>query len=106
MLPLFISISRINMIKPKEIILVTKNLGKKEYWNKVNVIEFWAFSTKLAIIFPGLLFGVQLWWLYIFALASSLALVLTSTVKTLPTIIYFNIGWSILASAAIIKHFI
>lgn len=94
------------MIKPKEIILVTKNLGKKEYWNKVNVIEFWAFSTKLAIIFPGLLFGVQLWWLYIFALASSLALVLTSTVKTLPTIIYFNIGWSILASAAIIKHFI
>ena len=94
------------MIKPKEIILVTKKLGKKEYWNKVNAIEFWAFSTKLAIIFPGLLFGVQWWWLYIFALVSSLALVLTSTVKTLPTIIYFNIGWSILASAAIIKHFI
>ena len=94
------------MIKPKEIILVTKNLGRKEYWNKVNAIEFWGFSTKLAIIFPGLLFGVQWWWLYIFALASSLALVFTSTVKTLPTIIYFNIGWSILASAAIIKHFI
>ena len=90
----------------KEIKDVSGQLAKRSYWTKVNAIEFWAFSTKLAIIFPGLLFGVQLWWLYIFALASSLALVLTSTVKTLPTIIYFNIGWSILASAAIIKHFI
>jgi hypothetical protein len=94
------------MIKPKEIVEVTKQLGHKSYWNKTNIIEFWAFSTKLAIIFPGLLFGVQFWWLYIFALVSSLILILTSTVKTLPTIIYFNIGWSILASAAIIKHFI
>jgi len=94
------------MIKPKEIIYVTKQLGKKSYWNKTNIIEFWAFSTKLAIIFPGLLFGKQWWWLFIFALASSLALVFTSTIKTLPTIIYFNIGWSILATVAIIKHFI
>jgi hypothetical protein len=44
--------------------------------------------------------------LYLFALISSLALILTSTVKTLPTIIYFNVGWSILATAAIAKHFI
>ena len=94
------------MIKPKEIVEVTKQLGQRSYWNKTNIIEFWAFSTKLAIIFPGLLFGVQFWWLYIFALTSSLILIFTSTVKTLPTIIYFNVGWSILASAAIIKHFI
>jgi hypothetical protein len=94
------------MIKPKEIIEVTRQLGHKSYWNKTNIIEFWAFSTKLAIIFPGLLFGVQFWWLYIFALVSSLTLILTSTVKTLPTIIYFNVGWTILASAALIKHFI
>jgi len=94
------------MIKPREIIEVTKQLGHRSYWNKTNIVEFWAFSTKLAIIFPGLLFGVQFWWLYIFALVSSLTLILTSTVKTLPTIIYFNIGWSILASAAIIKHFV
>jgi hypothetical protein len=94
------------MIKLKEIVEVTKQLGQKSYWNKTNIIEFWAFSTKLAIIFPGLLFGVQFWWLYIFALVSSLILIFTSTAKTLPTIIYFNLGWSILASAAIIKHFI
>ena len=94
------------MIKPKEMVAVTKQLGQKSYWNKTNAIEFWAFSTKLSIIIPGLLFGIQFWWLYIFALASSIALILTSTVKTLPTIIYFNVGWSILATAAIAKHFI
>jgi hypothetical protein len=94
------------MIKPNEILEVTKQLGRKSYWNKTNAIEFWAFSTKLCIIIPGLLFGIQFWWLYIFALASSMALILTSTVKTLPTIIYFNVGWSILATAAIVKHFL
>ena len=90
----------------REIKEVTKQLGQRSYWNKVNAIEFWAFSTKLAIIFPGLLLGKQFWWLYIFALASSVALILTSTIKTLPTIIYFNVGWSILATAAIAKHFL
>jgi hypothetical protein len=94
------------MIKLNEIIYVTKQLGQKKYWNKINIIEFWAFSTKLSIIIPGLLLGIQFWWLYIFALVSSLALILTSTVKTLPTIIYFNVGWTILALAAIIKHFV
>lgn len=89
-----------------DIPVVTKKLFTKSYWTKVNIIEFWAFSTKLAIIFPGLLFGKQWWWLFLFALASSLALIATSTIKTLPTIIYFNIGWSILATVAIAKHFI
>jgi hypothetical protein len=87
-------------------VFVSKQLSKKEYWNKTNTVEFLSFSTKLAIIFPGLLLGKQWWWLYVFALASSLTLVLTSTIKSLPTIIYFNIGWSILATIAIIKHFI
>jgi hypothetical protein len=93
------------LIKPKEILEVTKQLGQRSYWTKTNIIEFWAFSTKLSIIIPGLLFGVQFWWLYIFALVSSLALILTSTVKTLPTIIYFNVGWTILATGALLKHF-
>jgi hypothetical protein len=93
-------------MKIKEVPIVTKQLFTKSYWNKVNIIEFWAFSTKLAIIFPGLLFGKQWWWLFLLALASSLALIATSTIKTLPTIIYFNVGWSILATAAIIKHFV
>jgi len=82
-----------------------KSMNSRSYWNKANTIEFFAFLTKIIIIFPGLLFGVQIWWLYIFALVSSLSLIWTSTVKTLPTIIWFNIGWSVLASLALVKHF-
>jgi hypothetical protein len=81
-----------------------KTMRYKSYWNKPNTVEFFAFMTKLSIIFPGLIFGKQLWWLYIFALLSSLSLIWSSTRKTLPTIIIFNIGWSILAIMAILKH--
>jgi hypothetical protein len=83
-----------------------KTMKHKTYWNKVNAVEFWAFATKLCIIFPGLIFGKQWWWLYIFALVSSLLLIWSSTKKTLPTIILFNIGWSILATTAILKYWL
>jgi hypothetical protein len=83
-----------------------KTMIHKEYWNKPNTVEFFAFMTKISIIFPGLLFGKQWWWLYIFALVSSVALIWSSTVKTLPTIIWFNILWTILATAAILKYWI
>ena len=83
-----------------------KTMGVRSYWNKKNIVEFVAFSVKLLIIFPGLLFGYQWWWLYIFALLSSISLIWSSTMKTLPTIILFNIGWSILAILAIIKYWI
>ena len=83
-----------------------KQMGRKDYWNRANTVEFFAFMTKLSIIFPGLLLGKQWWWLYIFALGSSLALIWSSTVKTLPTVILFNVGWSALAVTAILKHFI
>jgi hypothetical protein len=82
-----------------------KTMTRKEYWNKPNTVEFFAFMTKIIIIFPGLLLGQQFWWLYIFALASSLSLIWSSTVKTLPTIIWFNILWTLLAILSIAKHF-
>lgn len=94
------------MNKNYEWIIVLKTIRHRKYWNKINTVEFFAFITKLCIIFPGLLLGKQWWWLYIFALVSSLALVWSSTKKTLPTIILFNIGWSILASIAILKYWI
>ena len=78
----------------------------KEYWTKANTIEFFAFVTKAAIIIPGLLFDIQWWWLYIFALVSSVGLIWSSTVKTLPTLIWFNILWTFLAIFAIIKNLI
>lgn len=94
------------MLTLNDIFKVSKKWGTKEYWTKTNIIEAWAFMTKIAIIFPGLLFGVQWWWLYIFALASSLALIFTSTIKTMPTIIWFNIAWVCLASLSIAKYWL
>ena len=82
-----------------------KTMTHKSYWNKPNIVEFFAFMTKIAIIFPGLLLGKQFWWLYIFALVSSFALIWSSTVKTLPTIIWFNMLWVLLAILSIAKHF-
>jgi hypothetical protein len=94
------------MLKPSEIAQVTRRWGNRDYWTKVNAIEAWAFMTKISIIVPGLIFGKQWWWMYLFALASSIALIITSTIKTLPTIIWFNICWCVLATTAILKHFI
>jgi len=93
-------------MKTYEIKLVTKQLFTRDYWTKVNFIEFWAFSTKLAIIIPGLLWNKQWWWLYLFALVSSASLIITSTIKTLPTIIYFNLVWCVIALTAIAQHWV
>lgn len=90
----------------KEWLEVVVGMKNRSYWNKPNTIEFFAFFTKVLIIFPGLLFGKQWWWLYVFALVSSLSLIWTSTKKTLPTIILFNIAWSILATIALVKYFL
>jgi hypothetical protein len=88
-----------------KILNAIRTMSSKNYWNRVNTVEAWGFFTKIAIIFPGLLFGKQFWWLYIFAIISSVALIWTSTRKTLPTIILFNVAWVILASLSILKHF-
>jgi hypothetical protein len=94
------------MVNLGDIVRITKPMTNRVYWTKVNTIEFASFSVKLMIIFPGLIWGKQIWWLYIFALISSMSLIITSTIKTLPTIIWFNIGWSILATLALAKHFL
>jgi hypothetical protein len=89
-----------------EWVTALKTMGTKQYWNKPNTVEFFAFVAKAVIIIPGLLFDKQLWWLYIFALVSSLMLIWSSTVKTIPTLIWFNILWTILAITAIIKYWV
>ena len=88
-----------------KIVNAVKTMSSKKYWNRVNTVEACGFATKIVIIFPGLLLGKQFWWLYIFAIASSVALIWTSTRKTLPTIILFNCAWVVLASLSILKHF-
>jgi hypothetical protein len=96
------------MVKKKkyslEWVAALKTMFNKKYWTKENTVEFFAFVVKAVIIIPGLLFDIQFWWLYIFALVSSLALIWSSTVKTIPTLIWFNILWSFLAVFAIIKN--
>jgi hypothetical protein len=82
-----------------------KTMTKRSYWTKANTVEFFAFVAKGTIIIPGLLFDISVWWFYIFALVSSLGLIWSSTVKTIPTLIWFNILWSILAVAYIAKYF-
>ena len=86
--------------------IALKRLVTKEYWDTANTVEFVCFMNKLVIIIPGLLFGAQWWWLYIIAAITSAGLVWSSTVKTLPTIILFNLCWIMLALTAIVMHFV
>jgi hypothetical protein len=105
----FLGGSKLDIPEPKKqsnkVFNAIQTMSSKSYWTKVNTVEAWGFATKIAIIFPGLLLGKQFWWLYIFAIISSVALIWTSTRKTLPTIILFNVAWVILASLSIVKHF-
>ena len=85
-------------------VVALKTMFHKEYWNRANTVEFFAFVVKGLIIIPGLLFDISIWWLYVFALISSLGLIWSSTVKTIPTLIWFNILWSSLAIAYLIRY--
>jgi hypothetical protein len=96
---------KINKKQHMQWLVALKTMGHKKYWNKANTVEFFAFVAKGVIIIPGLLFDISIWWLYIFALVSSLGLIWSSTVKTIPTLIWFNILWSVLAIIFIAKHF-
>lgn len=89
-----------------KVVNAVKTMSSKSYWTAPNTVEAWGFGTKIAIIFPGLLLGQQFWWLYIFAIISSVALIWSSTEKTLPTIILFNVAWVVLATASIAKYFL
>jgi hypothetical protein len=92
------------MNKKFQWIQALKTMTKKSYWNRANTVEFFAFVIKAIIIIPGLLFGYQIWWLYIFAVISSFMLIWSSTVKTIPTLIWFNILWILLGITSIILY--
>jgi hypothetical protein len=81
-------------------------MRKKSYWNKANTVEFFGFFVKAIIILPGLVFGVEIWWLYIFAFISSISIVWSSTVKTIPTLIWFNLVWALVAFLVIVRHLV
>lgn len=83
-----------------------QTMFRKEYWTKPNLVEFIAFVVKAIIIIPGLLFGIEVWWFYVLALLSSFGLIWSSTVKTMPTLVWFNILWCILSITYIVKYWL
>ena len=78
----------------------------KEYWTNYNIIEALSWATKAIIIVPGLIFGIQLWWLYVLTLCTSLALIWASNRKLLPTLVAFNTIWSWISVMVIVKNVI
>ena len=78
----------------------------KEYWTDYNTVEFASWLAKAIIIIPGLIFGIQLWWLYFLTLATSLTLIWASNKKFLPTLVGFNTMWVWLSLMVIATHII
>lgn len=65
----------------------------KTYWTNYNVVEALSWLTKALIIVPGLIFGIQIWWFYLFTLTTSMTLIWASNKKLLPTLVGFNSLW-------------
>ena len=76
----------------------------KEYWTDYNTIEFCAWMAKALIIVPGLIFGVEIWWLHFLTLATSSSLIWASMRKSLPTLIVFNTIWICISLTIITRH--
>lgn len=78
----------------------------REYWTDYNTVEFLSWFTKAIIIVPGLIFGIQLWWLYFLTLATSAALVWASYRKLLPTLVGFNTIWIFISIMVLSQHLV
>jgi hypothetical protein len=76
----------------------------KQYWTDYNIIELSAWLAKAIIIIPGLLFGIEIWWLHFLTLTTSSALIWASMRKSLPTLILFNTIWIFISLTIIIRH--
>jgi hypothetical protein len=78
----------------------------KEYWTDYNTIEFCSWMAKAIIIVPGLIFGIELWYMHFLTLATSSSLIWASMRKSLPTLILFNTIWICISLTIIIRHLI
>ena len=78
----------------------------KEYWTDYNTVEFASWAAKAVIIIPGLIFGIQIWWLYFFTLVTSLTLIWASEKKLLPTLVGFNTIWVWISCMVLAQHLI
>ena len=78
----------------------------KSYWTNYNIIEAASWIAKAVIIIPGLIFGIQIWWLFFIALFTSMTLIWASNRKLLPTLVGFNTLWIWLACMVLSQHLI
>lgn len=76
----------------------------REYWTDYNTVEFISWSAKALIIVPGLIFHVQIWWLYFLTLVTSLTLIWASHKKLLPTLVGFNTLWTWISCMVLAQH--
>ena len=78
----------------------------REYWTNYNIVEGLSWFTKAIIIVPGLIFGIQIWWLYFLTLVTSLTLIWASNKKLLPTLVGFNTVWAFISCMVLAQHLI
>lgn len=76
----------------------------REYWTDYNIVEAVSWITKAIIIIPGLIFGINIWWLFFLTLFTSLSLIWASNKKLLPTLVAFNTLWVWLSCVVIVQH--
>ncbi|MEY4332327.1 MAG: hypothetical protein RLZZ196_1065 [Bacteroidota bacterium] len=76
----------------------------KTYWTDYNTIEFAAWFAKAIIIIPGLVFGIELWYMHFLTLLTSALLIWASMRKSLPTLIAFNTIWICISLTIILRH--
>jgi hypothetical protein len=76
----------------------------KSYWTDYNTIEFAAWFAKAIIIIPGLIFGVEVWYMHFLTLLTSSLLIWASMRKDLPTLIAFNTIWICISLTIIIRN--
>ena len=78
----------------------------RAYWTDYNIVEGLSWFTKAIIIVPGLIFGLQIWWLYFLTLATSISLIWASNKKLLPTLVGFNTLWVWISCMVLAQHLI
>lgn len=78
----------------------------KSYWTNYNIVDGLSWLSKAIIIIPGLIFGLQIWWLYFIALATSVALIWASERKLLPTMVGFNTLWVWISCMVLAQHLV
>jgi hypothetical protein len=78
----------------------------RAYWTDYNTVEAVSWLAKAVIIVPGLIFGLQVWWLFFLTLATSLTLIWASNKKLLPTLVAFNTLWVWISCVVLAKHFV